>query len=182
MPFTDADLIARVLSSADKNAFGELVRRYQSPARSFLTRMTQGDSHLADDLAQETFLKAWRKLAAFRGEARFSSWLFGIALNEFRSAARRRKEFRWAEIEEIPPEEPAATSDVHLGLDLTEALKRLNSNERAVVLLCCQNGLSHEEAAQVLECPLGTVKTNISRGKDKLRKYLAPVYTHYEST
>jgi DNA-directed RNA polymerase specialized sigma24 family protein len=82
---TDADLIARVLSSADKNAFGALVRRYQSPVRSFLTRMTHGDSHLADDLAQETFLKAWQKLAAFRGEARFSSWLFGIALNEFRS-------------------------------------------------------------------------------------------------
>jgi RNA polymerase sigma factor (sigma-70 family) len=181
VPFTDADLIARVLSRADKGAFAELVRRYQSPIRSFLTRMTHGDSHLADDLAQETFLKAWQKLAAFRGEARFSSWLFGIALNEFRSAARRRKELSWAEIEDIPVEEPSTTHDIHLGLDLTEALKRLNFNERAAVLLCCQNGLSHEEAAQVLECPLGTVKTNVLRGKDKLRKFLAPVYTHYES-
>ncbi|HUD82974.1 MAG TPA: RNA polymerase sigma factor [Candidatus Saccharimonadales bacterium] len=181
MPFTDADLIARVLSRADKNAFGELVRRYQSPIRSFLTRMTRGDSHLADDLAQETFLKAWQKLAAFRGEARFSSWLFGIALNEFRNAARRRKDLPWAEVEDIPPEESAPMRDNNLCLDLTEALKRLNLNERAAVLLCCQNGLSHEEAAQVLECPLGTVKTNVSRGKDKLRKYLAPVYNNYES-
>jgi RNA polymerase sigma factor (sigma-70 family) len=180
--FTDADLIARVLSRADKNAFGELVRRYQSPIRSFLTRMTRGDSHLADDLAQETFLKAWQKLADFRGEARFSSWLFGIALNEFRNAARRRKELRWAEVDEIPPEELATAPDTHLSLDLTEALKRLNFNERAAVLLCCQNGLSHEQAARVLEWPLGTVKTNVLRGKEKLRKYLSPVYEHYEST
>ena len=180
MPFTDADLIARVLSQADKNAFGELVRRYQSPMRSFLTRMTQGDSHLADDLAQETFLKAWQKLSTFRGEACFSSWLFGIAMNEFRSAARRRKELPWARTEEIPLEEPITMRDNPLCMDLTEALQRVTVNERAAILLCCQNGLSHEEAAQVLDCPLGTVKTNVLRGKDKLRKYLAPVYHNYE--
>jgi RNA polymerase sigma factor (sigma-70 family) len=177
--FTDADLIARVLARQDKNAFGELVRRYQSPMRSFLTRMTHGDSHLADDLAQETFLKAWQKLATFRGEARFSSWLFGIAINEFRGAARRRKEAPWAEAVEGLSEEPATMLDHPLCLDLTEALKRLNLNERAAVLLCCQNGLSHDEAAEVLECPLGTVKTNVLRGKEKLRKYLAPAYTNY---
>jgi len=85
---SDADLIARVLLDDDQNAFGELVRRYQSPVRAFLTRMTRGDSHLADDLAQETFIRAWKHLASFRGGARFSSWLFGIAVNEFRSACR----------------------------------------------------------------------------------------------
>ena len=93
MSFTDTDLIARVLSREDHNAFGELVRRYQSPVRAFLTRMARGDSHLADDLAQETFLKAWKKLSSYRGGARFSTWLFGIAINEFRAAARSRKEF-----------------------------------------------------------------------------------------
>ena len=81
MSFSDADLIARVLLADDQNAFGELVRRYQSPLRAFLTRMTRGDSHLADDLAQETFIRAWKHLASFRGEARFSTWLFGIAVN-----------------------------------------------------------------------------------------------------
>ena len=92
MSFTDADLIARVLSREDQNAFGELVRRHQSPVRAFLARMTRGDSHLADDLAQETFLKAWQKLKTFRGDAKFSTWLFGIAFNEFRGSARKRKE------------------------------------------------------------------------------------------
>jgi RNA polymerase sigma factor (sigma-70 family) len=181
--FTDADLIARVLSREDQNAFGELVRRYQSPVRAFLARMTRGDAHLADDLAQETFLKVWQKLNTYRGGARFSTWLFGIAINEFRMAGRHRKELAWEEVDEstMKPEEPTAARDSHLRLDLTEALKLLNSNERAAVVLCCQNGLSHEEAAQVLDCPLGTVKTNILRGKEKLRQRLSLAYENYES-
>jgi RNA polymerase sigma factor (sigma-70 family) len=180
--FSDADLIARALSQEDQHAFGELVRRYQSPVRAFLARMTRGDTHLADDLAQEAFLKAWRKLATFRGDARFSTWLFGIAFNEFRGAARRRKELALEDIDAPPPEsiEPAVAHSSHLHLDLTEALKLLNSSERAAVVLCCQNGLSHDEAAQILDCPLGTVKTNILRGKEKLRRHLSPAYQNYE--
>jgi RNA polymerase sigma-70 factor (ECF subfamily) len=172
--FTDADLIARVLAHEDHNAFGELVRRNQSPVRAFLTRMTRGDVHLADDLAQETFLKAWQKLQTFRGGAKFSTWLFGIAVNEFRGAARKRKELLLEEMDAVPPEpEPSAADDSALRLDLTAALKRLNSEERAAIVLCCQNGLSHDEAAQVLDCPLGTVKTNILRGKEKLKRWLS---------
>jgi RNA polymerase sigma factor (sigma-70 family) len=173
--FTDTDLIARVLSREDHNAFGELVRRYQSPLRGFLTRMTRGDVHLADDLAQETFLKAWQKLYTFRGSSRFPTWLFGIAFNEFRMAGRRRKELAWEEVDEssVHPEEPSAAANSNLRLDLNEALQLLNSNERAAVVLCCQNGLSHEEAAQVLDCPLGTVKTNVLRGKEKLKRRLS---------
>jgi len=173
--FTDADLIARVLSREDHNAFGELVRRYQSPVRAFLTRMARGDSHLADDLAQETFLKAWKKLSNYRGGARFSTWLFGIAINEFRSSIRANREITADDLAEFESEPfaPLPASNTCLRLDLTEALKRITSEERAAILLCCQNGLSHEEAAQALGCPLGTVKTNILRGKEKLKRYLA---------
>lgn len=182
MSFTDADLITRVLLREDQNAFGELVRRHQSPVRAFLTRMTRGDAHLADDLAQETFLKAWQKLRTYRGSARFSTWLFGIAFNEFRMASRRRKELALEEDEPSAElEGPDAARNSDLRLDLTEALKLLSSNERAAVVLCCQNGLSHEEAAEVLDCPLGTVKTNVLRGKEKLRKWLAMAYENYES-
>jgi len=179
---TDADLIARVLTREDQHAFAELVRRYQSPVRAFLTRLTRGDTHLADDLAQETFLKAWRKLQTYRGTSQFSTWLFGIAVNEFRSAARQRKELAVDDVEEVQPEtaQPPAESQSGLRLDLTEALKRLHFGERAAVLLCCQNGLSHEEAAQALDCPLGTVKTNVLRGKEKLKRWLQG-YQHYES-
>lgn len=182
MSFTDADLIARVLSREDQHAFGELVRRYQSPVRAFLARLARGDAHLADDLAQETFLKAWRKLQTYRGSARFSTWLFGIAYNEFRTVARQRKELALEDVEEPVAEVTKSTADSRsdLRLDLTEALKGLSSQERAAVVLCCQNGLTHEEAAEVLDCPLGTVKTNVLRGKEKLRHRLLG-YQHYES-
>lgn len=178
MSFTDTDLVARVVSREDENAFGELVRRYQSPVRAFLTRMARGDSHLADDLAQETFLKAWKKISTYRGGAKFSTWLFGIAINEFRAAARSRKEFITHDFsgDSSAPEAAAPDANTRLRLDLTEALKRISSEERAAILLCCQNGLSHEEAAQVLACPLGTVKTNILRGKEKLKRLLALDY------
>jgi RNA polymerase sigma factor (sigma-70 family) len=173
--FTDADLIARVLLREDQQAFGELVRRYQSPVRSFLVKMTGGDAHLADDLAQETFMKAWKKLGSFRSEARFSTWLFGIACNEWRMHARERKEIALEELAHPPPEpeQASAAATSQLRLDLFEAMKILTPGERVAIVLCCQNGLSHEEAAQALDCPLGTVKTNILRGKEKLRRRLA---------
>ena len=176
MGFSDADLIARVLHAGDPNAFGELVRRYQSPVRAFLRKLTRGDAALADDLAQETFLRAWRKLETFRAEGRFSTWLFGIAVNEFRSQLRRDRRHLW----ENPGGQPADTEPATgpsldgLRLDLDEALLRLTLPERAAILLCCQHGLTHEEAAKTLRAPLGTVKTNILRGKEKLRRWLQP--------
>jgi len=122
-------------------------------------------------------LKAWKKLSSYRGGARFSTWLFGIAINEFRAAARSRKEIAADDLPHAPPEpETAGDSPTGLRLDLTEALLRISSEERAAILLCCQNGFSHEEAAVVLACPLGTVKTNILRGKEKLKRLLALDY------
>lgn len=175
MSFTDADLIARVLLQEDHNAFGELVRRYQSPVRGFLMKMTSGDLHLADDLAQEAFVKVWKNLRSFRNEAKFSTWLFGIACNEWRMHARGRKEIALAELDDPPPEaeQTGAAATSNLRMDLAEAMKTLTDGERAVIVLCCQNGLSHDEAAQVLNCPLGTVKTNVLRSKEKLRKRLS---------
>jgi RNA polymerase sigma factor (sigma-70 family) len=172
--FTDADLIARVLLREDHNAFGELVRRYQSPVRGFLMKMTNGNTHSADDLAQEAFVKVWKKLGSFRSEGKFSTWLFGIAHNEWRMSVRGQKEVALEELADPPPEteSPDSTATSHLRLDLTEAMKTLTPAERAVIVLCCQNGLSHEQASQVLESPLGTVKTNILRGKEKLRRLL----------
>jgi len=177
--FTDADLIARVLSHEDQQAFGELVRRYQSPVRAFLVRMIH-DSATADDLAQQTFLKVWQKLHTFRSGSRFSTWLFAIAFNELRSDRRRKKELLVEDTDMVETEEPAMETNTSLRMDLNEALKTLNSAERAAIILCCQNGLSHEEAAQVLDCPLGTVKTNILRGKEKLKRRLALAYENYE--
>jgi RNA polymerase sigma-70 factor (ECF subfamily) len=174
---TDADLIARVLAHGDGCAFGELVRRYQSPVRGFLRRMTRGDLHWADDLAQETFVKAWRKLASYRGQASFAAWLYGIALNQYRSAVRRPREPLALDCEDFARfEEASPPVQTDARLDLEEALKSLEANERAAIVLCCQHGLSHEEAARVLGCALGTVKTHILRGREKLRMKLSSAY------
>src|SRR5512137_1847559 len=91
-PVTDAQLIARVVFHDDRHAFSELVRRHQSGVRATLRRLTAGNHALADDLAQDTFMLAYRNLKSFRQEAQFSTWLFRIATNAFLADARKRKE------------------------------------------------------------------------------------------
>ena len=91
-PLTDAQLIARVVVHDDRHAFSELVRRHQSAVRTTLRRLTAGNHALADDLAQETFMLAYRNLKSFRQEAQFSTWLYRIATNAFLADARKRKE------------------------------------------------------------------------------------------
>ena len=92
IPVSDAQLIARAVVQDDRHAFGELVRRHQSAVRSTLRRLTGGNIAHADDLAQETFLLAYRNLKSFRQEAKFSTWLYRIAYNVFLADARKIKE------------------------------------------------------------------------------------------
>ncbi|MBA2241366.1 MAG: sigma-70 family RNA polymerase sigma factor [Chthoniobacterales bacterium] len=173
MSLTDADLVARILLDDDHHAFSELVRRHQSAVRGLLRQLTRADAALADDLAQETFLKAYKNIRSFRGEARFSTWLYRIAYNCFREDARRRKELVGIDEAQLESEQDPQTVDPALRHDLMHALSTLPLSERTAVLLCCQNGLSHDEASRVLEIPLGTVKTNVLRGREKLKKMLA---------
>ena len=173
MELTDADLVARVLVDDDQHAFGELVRRHQSTVRGLLRQLTRTDLALADDLAQETFLRAYKNIRGFRGEARFSTWLYRIAYNCLREDARRRKEFVGVDEEQLQAEHDPQVVDSALRHDLMHALSLLPLHERSAVLLCCQNGLSHDEASRVLGIPLGTVKTNVLRGREKLKRTLA---------
>ncbi len=172
MELTDAGLIARVLADDDQHAFGELVRRHQSSVRGLLRQLTRTDIALADDLAQETFLRAYKNIRSFRGEARLS-WLYRIAYNCFREDARRRKELVGVDEKQLQAEHDPRTVDPGLIHDLMHALSLLPLHERTAVVLCCQNGLSHDEAARVLDIPLGTVKTNVLRGREKLKRTLA---------
>jgi RNA polymerase sigma factor (sigma-70 family) len=170
---TDANLVARVIVDDDQHAFGELVRRHQSSVRGLLRQLTRTDIALADDLAQEAFLRAYRNIRSFRGEAKFSTWLYRIAYNCFREDARRRKELVGIDEAQWQSELDSQTANPGLRHDLMHALDLLPLHERTAVLLCCQNGLSHEEAARVLGIPLGTVKTNVLRGREKLKRALA---------
>lgn len=173
MELTDANLIARVIVEDDQHAFGELVRRHQSSVRGLLRQLTRTDIALADDLAQEAFLRAYKNIRSFRGEAKFSTWLYRIAYNCFREDARRRKELVGIDEARWESESDPQAADAALRHDLMYALSLLPLHERTAILLCCQNGLSHEEAARVLDIPLGTVKTNVLRGREKLRRTLA---------
>ena len=173
MSLTDADLVARVLLHDDHHAFAELVRRHQSSIRGLLRQLTRTDVALADDLGQETFLRAYKNIRSFRGEARFSTWLYRIAYNCFREEARKRKELVGIDETQLGAEPDPQSVDPALKHDLMHALQLLPLHERSAILLCCQNGLSHNEAARVLDIPLGTVKTNVLRGREKLKKLLA---------
>jgi RNA polymerase sigma factor (sigma-70 family) len=170
---TDADLVARVLVDDDQHAFGELVRRHQSSIRGLLRNLTRNDLALADDLAQEAFIRAYKNIRSFRGEARFSTWLYRIAYNCFREDARRKKELVGIDESQWQSKIDPHTIDPGLKHDLMHALNLLPLHERTAVVLCCQNGLSHDEAARVLDIPLGTVKTNVLRGREKLKRTLA---------
>jgi RNA polymerase sigma factor (sigma-70 family) len=184
-PVTDAQLIARVIVQDDRHAFSELVRRHQSAVRATLRRLTAGNHALADDLAQETFMLAYRNLKSFRQEARFSTWLYRIATNAFLADARKRKEEPLGDrdaalADDEGPEMPHLDETVGdhargtvLKLDLERALAILSEGERAAIVQCYHNDLSHEEAAYVLNVPVGTVKTHILRAKQKLKSRLA---------
>lgn len=182
---TDTTLIARCVVADDRHAFAELVRRHQSAVRACLRKLTGGNHALADDLAQDTFVLAWRNLKGFRQEARFSTWLYRIATNCWLAHARKRHEEllgdRDALVTDDDPVQEADHGDAGndhartatLRLDLDRAMRVLSEPERAAIVQCYDNDLSHEEAAYVLGMPVGTVKTHILRAKQKLKAAMA---------
>lgn len=169
----DAELVLAVVVRDDREAFARLVRRHQSMVRSVLRRLARGDHGLADDLAQETFLLAWRNIRAFRYDARFSTWLYRIALNAWLSHARKRREVLLDDPDDAPEAPPPAQGIATAErIDLERALAGLPDGERAAIAACYYADLTHEEAAEVLGIPLGTVKTHILRAKARLRAKL----------
>lgn len=179
----DAALVARVLAGNDRHAFGELVRRHQGQTRALLRRLCKEDHALADDLAQDAFLQAFRKLSQFRADAAFGTWLYRIAYNVFLMHVRARREEVPLD-EAMPPADdedegrpgPQQTSGVETQsvreLDVRRALSKLSDDERAAIVQCYYLDRSHEEAAYVLGCPVGTVKSYIFRAKKKLQVLL----------
>ncbi len=151
--------------------FAQLVRTHQGMVRGFLRRLCDHDA-IADDLAQEAFLKARRALASFRGEGTLASWLLRIAYREFLAQRRKRGLELSPDLGEV--EDGAARSpDRTLARDVRRALQQLSADERAAIAACFFEELTHEEAAAALELPLGTLKSHVARAKDKLRGPLA---------
>ena len=165
----DNELVARAVAQHDARAFGELVKRHQSHVRNFLRKMTR-DVELADDLAQDTFLRAWDRLHTYAGTGSFVSWLMSVAYTTFLQSRRRSNRYR--EILEAavhePDAEPTSSPLDELG-DLDRFLAVLTEEERAVMILSYACGLSHREIGGAANLPVGTVKSIIFRSKEKLR-------------
>ncbi len=153
----------------DDRAFAELVRRRQSTVRGMLRRLC-GDATLADDLAQETFVQAWRTLAQLRNAGAFGGWLKQVAVRVWLQHARRGK----LALETLEEAEDAAVPEFEGRLDLERALERLNPPQRLCVVLSYGEGLSHGEIADSTGWPLGTVKSHVARGGARLKQWLQP--------
>jgi RNA polymerase sigma-70 factor (ECF subfamily) len=157
----------------DPQAFAKLVAAHQHRVRAVLRKLNHGHQALADELAQETFIKAWHALPSFRHDAQWSTWLHRIAYHEFLQHVRRSPTQTRQPMEEAHTAE-AATNPAHeLRLDLEKALTQLHPLETAAIVHCFHGGLSHNQAAEVLGLPLGTLKSHLSRGRSKLQVLLA---------
>jgi RNA polymerase sigma-70 factor (ECF subfamily) len=162
----DLALCARA-AKGDQPAFAMLVAKHERPLRSFLARMTSAD--IADDVAQEAFLKAWRFASSYDGRARFSTWLTRIAWRCLLDEARKSRRVE-------QDEEPVRTADGEQGALVADMLARLTEPERAALILCDGHGWSHAEAAELLRMPLGSLKTVVARAKAKCRDMWSSQY------
>lgn len=172
----EKDLICRA-ARGDAEAFRQLVEAYQTPAYRLAARMCGPDS--AEDVTQEAFLAAWRALPEFRGDCRFSTWLYRLVSNAAIDCLRREKKHRdTGDVDdlELPdgspsPQEQAERSDTRDAV--RRALDRLSPEHRQVLLLRFMQELDYGEIARALDVSEGTVKSRINRAKSKLREVLA---------
>lgn len=160
-----------MVSAQDTAAFGELVRRHQSHVRNFLRKLS-GDYSLADDLAQDCFIHAWEKLQTYSGRGSFIGWLLKVAYTTFLQSKRKSK--RYAEI----IDSAGHVADQEAGglprpndefTDLEKFLAVLTEEERAILVMSYACGMSHREIGDATDLPVGTVKSVIFRGKEKIR-------------
>jgi len=165
----ESELIAKVLISQDQQAFSLLVKHYQSPLRQYCRRLCTPDQALADDIAQDTFWQAYKKLNLFSARASFQTWLFRIAYFQFLQHLRRQKNYQELD-EDLGTEcQAGQIMDKH---DIETAMCQLKTSERACITLQYSFGYTQEEISDMLDTPLGTVKSHIKRGKEKLTALL----------
>ncbi|MDD3322342.1 MAG: sigma-70 family RNA polymerase sigma factor [Paludibacter sp.] len=168
----DIRWITQLTLLGDKSAFDKLTCKYQSPIRRFFLNLTVGDSQLSDDLAQETFIKAYLNISSFKGISGFSTWLYRIAYNVYYDSVRARKYY--ADIDEQVIDSQYQTQNEFSAekMDIYKALNLLRKEEQTAVLLFYMEDKTHKEIAKIMNCPLGTVKTYILKGKERLSVYL----------
>jgi RNA polymerase sigma-70 factor (ECF subfamily) len=182
MPWTDEELVARSMRG-DRDSFNQLVARWERPIYALAYR-TIGREEDARDVCQETFLRAFRALPAFRGQAKFSSWIYRIALNLCRDWMRRERRAplvavpEGVEVEELAADQGPVESvedlaaRAELSREVARAMTHLPAEQRQAIILKEYHGLTFQEIADLMKCPLSTVKTRVYQGLSTLRKLL----------
>jgi RNA polymerase sigma-70 factor (ECF subfamily) len=165
----DAELLAAVCEGS-RRAFNLLVDRHQQALRNFLRRVVGRED--ADDVAQETFLAVWTQAGSFRGGAAVRSWIFGIAWRKAKDLQRSWFRRRRRDAQFIETDAPSVGAAAEEQVLLAQVLATLSLEQRAAIMLCLGHGLTNEEAAVALDMPLGTVKSHVNRGRERLRDVL----------
>lgn len=190
---TDEDLLAATLAggSAREQAFLELVDRYERRIYAICHRFF-GNHADAQDATQDTFLAIARRADAFRGDSQLSTWIFRIAVNACKDRARarsRRPQTLVADVQEAADASGTMLADDHDELGLVEvqgevaaALAQLDETSRTIVILCAIEGHDYAEVAQMLDMPVGTVKSRVFRARARLAVLLAPLREPDEDT
>src|SRR5258708_16612550 len=166
----DSTLVEWAVATRDVAAFSQLARLHQSKVRGLLLRLTRGDHAAADDLAQETFLEAWRAIGNFRGESAFATWLYRIAYSRFLMQARKRKPDE--QLGEWDGAMTSGESGSHARIDLERAMAKLSAAESAALTLSFALGISNSAAAESMAVPLDTLQSHVLRGREKLKAIL----------
>lgn len=163
-------LIVRMAANGDRLAFEELVRRRQSWIRNLMRRCCH-DGNLAEDLSQQVFMQAWRKIRQLKDPDRFGAWLKRLAINLWLQQRRKGDALRDAADEN--PVAAAIEARTSVALDLDRALASLPEEVSLCIVLSYHERLTHSEIAILMKLPPGTVKSHIRRGSEKLRQILS---------
>jgi RNA polymerase sigma-70 factor (ECF subfamily) len=169
-PAPEAALVAHA-QRGDANAFETLVRQHKDSVLNLARRMV-ADRDAAEDIAQETFIKAYRQLHRFRGESSFATWLYRITVNEARQylRAHHRRTARWERQRDLAAAERPADPSEGDTVPLIVLLQELSKDQREALALFYLRELSVEEIARALGAPVGTIKARLSRGRERLRE------------
>ena len=163
-------LISRCVLADDRRAFGELVEAYQPRLRRFFMNLTLGDEYLSDDLAQETFIKAYIELRSFRGMSRFGTWLFRIGYNEFYSY--KRSEHATTDLDHAPERASSPVDSSEISMDVKVAMALLSEIERTVVTLFYIDDMPVKQIATITGLNQSTLRSHLHRAKEKMAKTL----------
>ena len=170
-------MLVGLARAGNRDAFAEIVRRRQSWIRNLMRRCCR-DASLADDLSQQAFMQAWQSIRQLQDADRFPAWLKRLAINVWLQHKRRRDPLREADPQD--PGDAAVEEQPGIAMDLDRALATLAEDVRLCIVLSYYERLTHDEIAEFTGLPLGTVKSHIRRGTEKLQQELAAYLEPHE--